>query len=188
MPLTAPTESVTALLEDLSRGHAGALDRLMPLVEGELRRLARSYMRKERKGHTLQATALVNEAYLRLAGERRVAWKGRSHFLGVAAQVMRLILVDHARQRNAAKRGGGAVAMSTLALDAFGTTRAPALVALDDALVDLAKFDERKARLAELRFFGGLTNGEAAEVLGVSTATAERDWRLARAWLQRQLE
>lgn len=188
MPTSVPPASLTDLLDDWSRGDAAALGRLMPLVEGELRRLASSYMRKERKGHTLQATALVNEAYLRLAGDRRVSWKGRSHFLGVAAQVMRLILVDHARQRNTAKRGGGTVSMSTLALDAFGTMRAPKLVALDDALVDLAKLDERKARLAELRFFGGLTNGQAADVLGVSTATAERDWRLARAWLQRQLE
>lgn len=178
---------VTTLLDRWSRGDEAALRRLTPLVEGELRRLARAFMRKERRGHTLQPTELVNEAYLRLAGQRRADWKGRAHFIGVAAQLMRLILVDYARQRNAAKRGGGALPMSGPALDRLSVDRAPSLVALDDALRDLERRDARKARMAELRFFGGLTTMEAAEVLGISVATAERDWRFARAWLQGQL-
>ena len=186
--MQTPSGDVTQLLLDWNRGDAGALDRLLPLVEAELRRLAAHYMRGERQHHTLQSSALVNEAYLRLLDHTNIDWQNRAHFFGVAAQAMRRVLVDHARARNVQKRGGAAVKVALDdALD-VAEEKAAEIVALDDALGALAAFDERKARVVELRYFGGLTAEEAAEVLGVSLATVEREWRTARAWLLRELE
>jgi RNA polymerase sigma factor (TIGR02999 family) len=188
---TLPTQSpgaVTELLRAWSNGQEGALERLMPLIEAELRRLARSYMTRERRGHTLQPTALINEAFLRLTGARRVQWQDRAHFLGISARLMRRVLVDHARTRGYHKRGGGA---QRVALDeALAATPGPDLdvVALDRALEQLAAVDVRKSRVIELRFFGGLSVEETAEVLHVSPDTVKRDWRLAKLWLLRELE
>ena len=179
---------VTRLLDDWSRGNRAALDDLMPLVHEELHRLARGYLARERRGHTLQPTALVNEAYLKLVGERDMRWQGRAHFIGVAAQMMRFILVDHARRRDVQKRGGSAVRITFADdLDIAADTRSAHLLALDDALTRLAAQDPRKGRIAELRYFGGLSVEETAEALHVSVATVMRDWRLTRAWLQREL-
>jgi RNA polymerase sigma factor (TIGR02999 family) len=180
--------AVTELLRAWSDGDDGALERLVPLVEAELRRLARGYMGRERRGHTLQITALVNEAFLRLTDARHVRWQDRAHFLGISARLMRRVLVDYARRRGFQKREGGAqrvtfdeglVASPDPALD---------IVALDGALEALAQVDARKGRVVELRFFGGLTVEEAAEVLNVSPDTVKRDWRLAKLWLLRELE
>jgi RNA polymerase sigma factor (TIGR02999 family) len=185
---TSSPGAVTELLRAWANGDDGALERLTPLVEAELRRLARAYMRRERPEHTLQTTALVNEAFLRLTDARRVRWQDRAHFLGIAARLMRRVLVDHARSRGYLKRGGGArrvtldeglVGSAELALD---------VVALDRALSGLTAVDPRKGRLIELRFFGGLSVEETAEVLQVSTDTVKRDWRLAKLWLLRELE
>jgi RNA polymerase sigma factor (TIGR02999 family) len=184
----APSQhDVTRLLADWRDGDQGALDRLMPLVYDELRRMARRYMRGERENHTLQSSALVNEAYMRLADHMGMNWQNRAHFFGVAAQAMRRVLVDHARTRNVQKRGGGAFKVALDDAIDVADEKAAELVALDDALRALAAFDERKARVVELRYFGGLTAEEAAEVLGVSLATVEREWRTARAWLVREL-
>lgn len=180
-------QDVTQLLVQWSKGDSQALDALIPLVYSELRRLARHYLQQEKQGHTLSSTALVHEAYMRLVKQKDVTWQSRAHFFGVASQMMRRILVDHARRRGYAKRGGGAL---TLALDAAVTTsqqREIDLVALDDALVGLAKLDERQSRMVELRFFGGLSIEETSEVLGVSTPTVKRDWASARAWLFREI-
>lgn len=183
----APTgDSVTELLRAWSTGDSAASDKLIPLVYGELHRQAQRYLRREVEGHTLQTTALVHEAYLRLVDQRTARWESRTQFFGVAAQLMRRILVDHARKHNAAKRGGSAIQVP---LD----ETAPAqesdvdLVALDDALVRLAKMDERQARVVELRYFTGLGINETAEALGVSAATAKRDWVIARNWLKVEL-
>lgn len=185
---TLPRDQATRLLIDWSRGDTEAADRLMPLVYDELRQLARSYLRRERPDHTLQATGLVHEAYLRLVDQTKTGWKNRAHFLGVAAQVMRRILVDHARRHRAEKRGGG---WERLPLDdeevASEGVRSVNLSALDDALEDLAKFDARQSRVVELRFFGGLTNEEVGEVLEISPRTVKREWRMARAWLHREV-
>jgi len=183
--------AVTELLLAWSEGDEGALERLVPLVEAELRRLARGYMARERRGHTLQITALVNEAFLRLADARRLRWQDRAHFLGISARLMRRVLVDHARSRGFQKRGGGAQQV-TLS-DALPESVEPAvdlvdLVALDRALDALAAVDVRKSRVIELRFFGGLSVEEAAEVLHVSSDTVKRDWRLAKLWLLRELD
>jgi RNA polymerase sigma factor (TIGR02999 family) len=178
---------VTGLLLQWSEGDASALERLMPLVYEELHRLARRHMGHENAGHSLQATALVNEAYLRLIDAQSIAWRDRTHFLAVSARIMRHILVDHARARRYQKRGGDAV---RVVLDeALVVTNEPAqgLVALDDALKALAAFDDRKSRVIELRFFGGLTVEETASVLNVSVDTVMRDWRLAKVWLQREM-
>lgn len=178
---------VTQLLLDWSQGNEQALDRLMPLVVTELRRLAAAYLRREQPGHTLQPTALVNEVYLRLVDRRRVSWQNRAQFFGFAARTMRRILVDHARARRAAKRGGGG---ETLALDAalgVGDRGEVDLLALDEVLDRLAALDARQGRLVELRVFGGLTIAESAEALGVAAATISRDWQSARAWLYREL-
>jgi RNA polymerase sigma-70 factor, ECF subfamily len=177
---------VTRLLLAWSNGDRTALDSLTPIVYDELHRLARRYMRNERPCHTLQATALVNEAYMRLVDYKRMQWQDRAHFFAVSAQVMRRILVEHARQQNW-KRGGRArhVSMEEVALVAGG--RSADLVALDDALQALARFDPRKAHVIELRFFGGLTTEEAAEVLKVSPVTVLRDWSFAQAWLYREI-
>ena len=181
-------EDVTRLLIDWSNGDPIALDQLMPMVYAELRSLASRYLRRERIDHTLQPTALVNEAYLRLVDQRSVHWQNRAHFFGVAAQMMRRILVDHAKGHHRAKRGGGARKVSLE--EAIGVTdeRADGLVALDEALTLLAEFDERKSRVVEMRYFGGLSVEETAEVLQVSVNTVLRDWKLAKAWLYHQIK
>lgn len=179
---------VTALLRAWSGGDEAALGALLPLVEAELRRLARAYMARERMGHTLQAAALVNEAFLRLIDARQVAWQDRAHFLGISARLMRRVLVDHARTRDAKKRGDGDYKVS---LDEnIAAPEAPEvdLVDLDRALDALTAIDERKSRVIEMRFFGGMTVEETAEVLHVSTDTVKRDWRLAKLWLLRELD
>lgn len=179
---------VTELLRAWSGGDDDALEQLMPLVEAELRRLARAYMRRERREHTLQTTALMNEAFLRLTDARRVHWQDRAHFLGISARLMRRILVDHARHRGYQKRGGGAQRVTLHEGLVMPADPALDVVALDRALDTLAKVDVRKSRTIELRFFGGLSVDETAEVLQVSPDTVKRDWRLAKLWLLRELE
>ena len=183
-----PAGAVTELLRAWSGGDDGALEQLMPLVEAELRRLAKAYMGRERRGHTLQTTALVNEAFLRLTDARSVRWQDRAHFVGISARLMRRVLVDHARRRSFDKRGGGAQKVTLH--DDLVTAPDPAVdvVALDRALERLEKADARKSRIVELRFFGGLSVDETAEVLHVSPDTVKRDWRLAKLWLLRELE
>jgi RNA polymerase sigma factor (TIGR02999 family) len=181
-----PTE-VTRLLDDWSSGDREALNKLMPLVYDELRRLAHRHMGHERAGHMLQTTALVNEAYMRLVNERGMRWQSRAHFFAVAAQLMRFILVDYARGHARAKRGGGAQQVTLDEALVVAEDRAEDLLALDEALSRLAAFDQRKSRIAEMRFFAGLTVEETAEVLSVSVETVMREWRLAKAWLQREL-
>jgi RNA polymerase sigma-70 factor (ECF subfamily) len=178
---------VTGLLLKWGRGDASALERLIPLVHRELHRIAQRCMAGERAGHSLQATVLVNEAYLKLVNAKDVAWHDRAHFLAVAARVMRRILVEHARARRAQKRGGAATRVTFD--EALVVTNEPRedFVALDDALEALAAFDERKSRVIELRFFGGLSVEETASVLKVSPETVMRDWRMAKAWLQREM-
>ena len=182
-------EGVTQLLIDWSRGDQAALDKLMPLVYSELRRLATNYLRRERQGHTLQPTALVNEAYLKLIDQRNAKWQNRAQFFGISAQLMRRILVDHARQHQAAKRGGSVQKRLSIT-SAEGLVKQPEidLLALNEALEELKKMDPQQERIVELKFFGGLSIEETAEVLGVGHATVERDWKMARAWLRRQLE
>jgi RNA polymerase sigma factor (TIGR02999 family) len=181
------SRDVTALLGDWSRGNRSALNELLPLVYAELRRVAARQLRKERADHTLQATALVNEAYIRLVNQREVDWHNRAHFFGVAAEVMRRILVDHARRHAASKRGEGVRCVSIdEARDVSAANEMP-ILALDHALDRLETVDEELARLVELRAFGGLTIEEAAHVLSVSPSTAKRDWRTAKAWLNREL-
>ncbi len=182
--MTAETSGdVTGMLLAWNRGEPGALDRLLPAVQEELHRVARGYMRHERPDHTLQATALVNEAYLKLVDQTRVTWKNRAHFIGVAAQLMRRILVDHARRR-AAKKRGGPDSRLTLAKDiAAPEENSVDLIALDVALEKLAALEPRQARVVEMRFFGGLTREEVAEALGVSAVTIKRDWIAAKAFL-----
>ena len=186
MTTKLPSE-ITRLLADWSGGDREALDKLMPIVYEELRRLAHRYMGHERAGHTLQTTALVNEAYLRLVNERGMNWQNRTHFFAVAAQIMRFILVDYARGHARAKRGGGAEQISLNDALVVSEDRITDLLILDEALTRLAEFDQRKSRIAELRFFAGLTVEETAEVLSVSVETINRDWRLAKAWLHREL-
>ena len=183
-----PAARVTELLQAWSEGDDVALEQLIPLVEAELRGLARAYMRRERPEHTLQTTALINEAFLRLTDARRVRWQDRAHFLGISARLMRRILVDHARHRGYQKRGGGAQRVTLHEGLAASTEPALDVVALDRALDALKKVDARKSRTIELRFFGGLSVEETAEVLHVSTDTVKRDWRLAKLWLLRELE
>jgi RNA polymerase sigma-70 factor (ECF subfamily) len=184
---TPSTEEVTQLLVAWSNGNKAALDRLMPLVYRELHRLARRRLGRESAGHTLQTTALVNEAYLRLVGQKESQWQNRAHFFAIAAQMMRRILVDYARSRHYAKRGGGAPKVSFDEIMAVSGGRAEDVVALDEALTTLGKLDQRKSKMVELRFFGGLTIEETAEVLGVSPGTIRRDWTLTKAWLQREI-
>jgi len=178
---------ITRILEAADGGDRSGLDALLPEVYDELRRLAASYMRKERETHTLQATALANEAYVRLADQTKVKWRGRAQFLAIAARAMRQILVDHARRHGAAKRGAG-IARVTLS-DTTATFGQPVLdlLDLDDALTALGMLDDRKAKVVEMRFFAGLTTKEAAEALEVSETTVDDDWALARAWLRRRL-
>ena len=177
------------MLREWSDGNAEALNNLLPLVYDELHRQAARYLRKERPGHTLQTTALVNEAYLKLIDRRDVSWENRTHFFAVAAQAMRRILVDHARTKHRLKRGGDNVKISLEKAATLGTPEEKGvdLIALDEALSRLAKRDKQQARIVELKFFGDLTIAETAEALGVSTATVKRDWNAARAWLQREL-
>jgi RNA polymerase sigma factor (TIGR02999 family) len=182
-----PGQEVTALLREWAAGDRGALERLMPLVYGELRKLAANELRAERRSHTLQPTALVNEAYLRLVGQRSVSWNNRAHFFAIAAQMMRRVLVDHARKRGAAKRSPGTVYLDLGFSGAGGADRAPELLALDDALTELEKLDPRQAKIVELRFFAGLSVEETAEVAGISTATVKRDWKTARAFLLNEI-
>jgi RNA polymerase sigma-70 factor, ECF subfamily len=182
------SHDVTRLLIEWSRGNRGSLDRLMPLVYDELRRLAERNIRRERTDHTLQPTALVHEAYLKLVDQRQVHWHDRAHFYAVAAQVMRRILVDHARRNGAAKRGRGVAKVSVDEIVLPAPQSDVDVVALDESLERLATLDERQSRVVELRFFGGLTVEETAEVLNVSPATVKNDWRLARAWLYSELE
>jgi len=177
---------VTALLLAWREGDSSALDRLMPLVYAELRRLAHRHMRGQAPDHPLQTTALVHEAYMRLIGSSQVGWKNRAHFFAVSAQLMRRVLVDAVRARQAQKRGGGALLVSLGDSDPSEPVR-PDLLALDEALDSLAAFDPRKARVVELRYFGGLTVEETSEVLGVSVATIERDWQMAKLWLSKAL-
>ena len=178
---------VTRLLIDWGNGDKGALERLTPLVYDELRALARRYMRRERAGHTLQTTALVNEAYLRLVQQKDVHWQNRAHFFGIAAQLMRRILIDHARSHHRARRGGGAFKLPLDEAALVSGERAAELIALDDALRDLEAVDPRKGRIIELRFFGGLSLEETAQALGVSSMTVLRDWRMTKAWLRREI-
>jgi RNA polymerase sigma factor (TIGR02999 family) len=185
---TASPGAVTELLRAWSGGDEGALERLVPLIEAELRRLARGYMRRERRGHTLQVTALVNEVYLRLTGARQLGWQDRAHFLGIAARLMRRVLVDHARARGCSKRGGRAQQVTLDEALVAGSEAAVELLDLDRALEALAAADARKGRVIELRFFGGLSVEETAEVLRVSTDTVKRDWRLAKLWLLREMQ
>jgi RNA polymerase sigma factor (TIGR02999 family) len=183
-----PPESITGLLLKWSGGDATALEQLMPLVYDELRRLAVRYMRRERANHSLQPTALVNEAYLRLVDQQKVEWQSRAQFYGLAARLMRNILVDHARSRQAAKRGGEQFRVSFESDHQGHVDPEIEFLAVHEALERLAGFDAKKAEIVELRFFGGLSIEETAEVLGVGHATVERDWKLARAWLRRELE
>ncbi len=179
---------VTRLLDAMAQGSGNAAADLLPHVYDDLRRVAGALLAHEMRGHTLQPTALVHEAYMRLAGQRSAGWEGRVQFISVAAGVMRRVLVDHARARKAAKRGGGAAALNVAdALDAFERGEVD-LIALDEALIALAALDERKARLIELRFFGGLEVEHAARLLDVPVRTAERDWAFARAWLRDRLK
>jgi RNA polymerase sigma-70 factor (ECF subfamily) len=178
---------VTVLLSELAHGNQDAAERLIPLVYEELKRLARSYMRRERPDHTLQATALVHEAYLKLVRQQAVHWQGRSHFFGIAAQIMRRILIDHARAHLREKRGG---VKKDLPLDealVFSAAQSEELVKLDEALQRLSVVDARQGRIVELRFFGGLSIEEAAELLGISPKTVKRDWSVAKAWLYNEL-
>jgi RNA polymerase sigma-70 factor, ECF subfamily len=184
--MAASSENVTQLLLDWSKGDQKALDQLIPIVHAELHNLARHYMRGERRGHTLQTSALVNEAYLRLV-DQNVTWQNRAHFFGVAAQLMRRVLVEYARNKNRFKRGGGQQKVSLSVVVETAQAEEADLIALDDALRSLAEIDPRQCRIVELRYFGGLTIEETAEALGVSGATVEREWRLARAWLLREL-
>lgn len=182
-------EGITQLLLLWNSGDQTALDKLMPLVQSELRRLAGNYLRRERPGHTLQPTALVNEAYLRLVDQRKAKWQNRAQFYGIAAQLMRRILVDYARQRKAAKRGGSdQKRLSITSAREVSDKPDLDLLALHEALEELAEVDPQQSRIVELKFFGGLSIEETAEVMKLGHATVERDWKMARAWLRRKLQ
>jgi RNA polymerase sigma factor (TIGR02999 family) len=186
---SAPSpQDITQLLVECRQGNREALDELMPLVYNELRAVARRYLARERPGHTLQSTALVNEAYLKLIGQRDVQWQNRAHFFGVAAQLMRRLLVDHARRRKRAKRGSGGTRITLV--EGLASVEPVDLdaIALDDALKSLEQLDPKKGRLVELRFFGGLTIEETAEVMGTSAGTVKREWQFAKVWLYRQMQ
>jgi RNA polymerase sigma factor (TIGR02999 family) len=185
---SAPVPDLTRLLVEWRTGNRDALDQLMPLVYRELQTLASRYLSRERAGHTLQATALVNEAYLKLIDQRNVQWQNRAHFLGIAARLMRRILIDHARRRGRAKRGSAATHITLVEGLAASEPRDIDAIALDDALVALEKLDPQQAQMVELRFFGGLTVDETAEVLGISEGTVKREWRVAKAWLYRHIQ
>jgi len=178
---------ITQLLAEWSDGNQAALDDLYPLVYDELHRLARRYMSRERKGHTLQTTALINEAYVRMVDQRNVRWANRSHFFAISAQIMRRILIDHARRQAYAKRGGGARQVSLEETATVVQGDLSEFLRLDEALKSLAEMDPRRSQVVELKYFGGLNNDEIAEVLKISKNTVIRDWNMARAWLHRQL-
>ena len=182
-----PSPDVTRLLDELSAGKEHALDELLPLVYRELRRLAAGYLRRERQNHTLQPTALVNEAFLKLVEQRNVRWQNRAHFFGIAAQAMRRILVDHARTHGRVKRGGAGPRVTLDEAMIAAESRSIDLLALDEALQRLSAIDQRQTRVVELRFFGGLSVEETAEVLHLSPATIKREWSMAKAWLHTQL-
>jgi len=181
-------QPITILLQEVAAGDKRALDSLVPLLYPELKRLARSYMRDENPGHTLQPTALVNEAYVRLTKQEHPDYRSRAHFMGVAAHLMRQILIDHARTRKADKRGGGVVPLTMDAAAAVGVARTSPMIAIDDALAELAKTDPVKAQLIEMRFFGGMTAEESAEVLNLTVTEVRRHLRVAQAWLQSELD
>ena len=188
MQIDQGMESITQLLIEVTNRNSAAVDALLPLIYDELRSLAANYLRRERPDHTLQPTALVHEAYLRMVDQTQVNWQNRAHFFGVAAQMMRRILVDHARAHTAEKRGSD---FQKLSLDENidkTVERSAELIALDDALKELAEMDEQKSRIVELRFFGGLSIEETAEVMGVSAPTVKRQWRMAKAWLYGQVQ
>ncbi len=185
--MTAPPNQVTQLLQEWSEGDENALARLMPLVHDELHRLAHQHMRRESAGHVLQTSALINEAYLRLVDQPQIRWQGRTHFFGIAARLMRHILVDEARRRNAAKRGGSFIQVPLDEANAVVLEQATNVAALDEALQRLETIDERQGKIVELRFFGGLSIEETAEVLKVSPGTVMRDWTFARAWLRNEM-
>jgi RNA polymerase sigma factor (TIGR02999 family) len=184
---TPKQHEITQLLAEWSDGNQSALDELYPLVYDELHRLARRYMSRERQGHTLQTTALINEAYVRLVDQRNVHWANRSHFFAISAQIMRRILIDHARRHAYAKRGGGAQQVSLDEAAIVTRTAGAELLRLDEALKSLAEMDPRRSQVVELRYFGGLNNEEIAGVLNISENTVTRDWNMARAWLYQQL-
>jgi RNA polymerase sigma factor (TIGR02999 family) len=187
--LRLPTEQpITILLHEFASGDRSALDRIVPLLYPELKRLARSYMRKEDRDHTLQPTALVHEAYARLVKQDQPDYRSRAHFMGVAAQVMRQVLIDHARIRDAGKRGGGVADLSIEMAEDVSAGRSSMVIAIDDALNELARTDPVKAQLIEMRFFGGLTAEESAEVLGLTVVEVRRHLRVGQAWLQRELD
>lgn len=186
--MTRPPHEVTQLLVAWSDGDRAALNELTPLVYEELHRLARNHMSRERQGHTLQTSALVNEAYVRLIDQRNVRWQNRAQFFSIASRLMRRILIDHARSHHYAKRGGGTRRVSLDEAAVVAQEQAAELVALDDALKSLAAIDPRKCQVVELRFFGGMSVEESAEVLGVSAVTVMRDWSTAKAWLQHEME
>ena len=185
--MAADSHEITQLSRVWRGGDQAALDQLLPLVYDQLRRLAGRYLRGERPGHTLQSSALVNEAFLLLVGQNEIDWQSRAHFLGVAALAMRRVLVDYARSRNYEKRGGKLEHLEIEAAATILIEREAEIVALDDALQDLEKFDARKSRVVELRYFGGLTVEETAEVVGVSVPTVMRDWNMAKAWLRKEM-
>lgn len=186
--ISSPTSEITGLLIDWSNGDQTAVDKLIPLVEQELHRLAHSYMRREHPDHTLQTTALVNEAYLKLIDQKKTHWQNRAHFFAISATIMRRILLNYARDQHRDKRGGNAVQVSLSDISVVSMGRPEELIALDEALQHLSEVDERKSRVVELKYFGGLETDEIAEVLKVSPITVMRDWRFARAWLLREIE
>jgi RNA polymerase sigma-70 factor (ECF subfamily) len=181
------TQNVTGMLRDWTNGDQEALDKLIPVVYDELRRQAARYLRGERPGHTLQTTALIHEAYLRLIKQHNVEWKDRAHFYAIAARLMRQILVDHARKRQAAKRGGSDIKVPLEEEMAISPERSVDLVALDEALTRLAGIDPQQSRIVEMRYFSGLSTEETAEVMGVSSRTVKRDWNVAKAWLRQEI-
>ena len=185
--MTHAPHEVTRLLKAWSDGDQSALDKLMPLVYGELHRLAHQHMRREKPGHMLQTSALLNEAYMRLVDQSQIRWESRTHFFGIAARLMRQILVDEARRRSYAKRGGGMIQVPFDEAAAARQEQSVNVMALDDAMKSLEKIDERKSRIVELRFFGGLSIEETAEVLKVSPGTVMRDWTFTRAWLRKEM-
>ena len=185
--MTLAADNLTGLLIEWRQGDKAALNKLAPLVYDELRRIAHRYVQRERNGHTLGTTALVNEAYLRLAGQKKIKWQNRTHFFAVTAQVMRHVLIDHARRRHYAKHGGDVQRVSLAEAELMSRERARELVELDEALDELAKIDLRKSKVVELRYFGGLGLQETADVLEISMMTVRRDWRAAKAWLYRRM-
>ncbi|MBC7911382.1 MAG: sigma-70 family RNA polymerase sigma factor [Pyrinomonadaceae bacterium] len=187
MSSSSSTSDITGLLIDWCEGDQDALEALAPIVEKELRRLAHHYLQQEHPGHTLQTTAVINEAYLRLINQNRVRWQNRAHFYGIAARIMRRILLNYARDQKRIKRGGGALQVSLSEVGIMTSEKSSELIALDEALERLAIIDERKARVVELRYFGGLSVEETAEVLNVSEATINREWKMARAMLAREI-